>query len=312
MKPVHHRGRRARAGHDQYWTAEATNLLVTVLSRLEERDRTSFVFVVARHRLTGEIIEDAFELWKAPRRIRRFLQKHPRDQYDLFWSPGAFSKPKRVRSAALSVSYGWCRLKDWRQCRPRPSIVWSIGDGYEAIWLWRKFETPGRVEAISRALAKRFGGDIGSTYPVSLLRIPHTINHDDEKRAPVEVVWFDDLLQRRPKVRSPKASPARQEKPLADPFTCGRYIVAENYRERVSPQCYDLMLHRRERRDDAPQCVTRVVRALKKAGARTDEIAGVVWRSPYFIGRYGQTREKLAAVLRVRLRSIARAEARSS
>src|SRR5215203_1556613 len=61
-----------------------------------------------------------------------------------------------------------------------------------------------------------------------------------------------------------------------------------------------------------PQCVTRVVRALKKAGASTDEIAGVVWRSPYFISRYGQTREKLAAVLRVRLRSIARAEARSS
>ena len=303
-------GRRARAGHDQYWTAQATNIVITVLDRLADRERTSFVFVVARDRLTGELIEESFELWKAPRRIRRFLQKHPRDRYDLFWSPMVFAKPKRIRGAALSVSFGWCRLKDWRQCRPRPSIVWSIGDGYEAIWLWRKFETPGRVEAISRALAKRFGGDIGSTYPVSLLRIPHTINHDDEKRAPVEVVWFDDLLQRRPKVRSPKASRGQRKPP--DPFQHGRYTVAENYRDRVSPHCYELMLHRHERRDDAPQCVTRVVRALKKAGASTDEIAGVVWRSPYFISRYGQTREKLAAVLRVRLRSIARAEARSS
>src|SRR5215207_672664 len=204
MKAV--RRHRARAGQDQYCTAQAANLMVSVWDRLRDRDRTSFVFVAARDRLTGELIEEAFELWKAPRRARRFLQKHPRNQYDLFWSPMAFAKPKRVRSAALSVPFGWCRLKDWRQCRPRPSIVWSIGDGYEAIWLWRKFETPGRVEAISRALAKRFGGDIGSTYPVSLLRIPHTINHDDEKRAPVEVVWFDDLLQRRPKVRSPKAS----------------------------------------------------------------------------------------------------------
>jgi len=145
---------------------------------------------------------------------------------------------------------------------------------------------------------------------VSLLRIPHTINHEHGAR--VDVVWFDDLAQRRPKVRSPKALPARKEKSLADPFTCGRYIVAENYRERVSPQCYDIMRDRRERRNDAPQCITRIVRALNRAGASVDEIAAVVWRSPYFISRYGQTREKLTAVLRVRLRSIARAEARSS
>ena len=308
MKAV--RRHRARAGQDQYCTAQAANLMVSVWDRLRDRDRTSFVFVAARDRLTGELIEEAFELWKAPRRARRFLQKHPRNQYDLFWCPNAFAKPKRVRSAALSVPFGWCRLKDWRQCRPRPSIVWSTGEAYEAIWMWRKFESPGGAEAISRALAKRFRGEVGSTYPVSLLRVPHTINHEHGAR--VDVVWFDDLAQRRPKVRSPKASPARQEKPLADPFTCGRYIVAENYRERVSPQCYDLMRHRRERREDAPQCVTRMVRALNKAGASGDEIAAVVWRSPYFISRYGQTREKLTAVLRVRLRSIARAEARSS
>src|SRR5215207_53570 len=171
--------------------------------------------------------------------------------------------------------------------------------------MWRKFESPGRAEAISRALAKRFRGEVGSTYPVSLLRVPHTINHEHGAR--VDVVWFDDLAQRRPKVRSPKASPVRQEKPLVDPFTCGRYIVAENYRERVSPQCYDIMRHRRERRDDAPQCVTRIVWALNKAGASVDEIASVVWRIPYVISRYGQTRDKLDAVLRVRLRAIARA-----
>ena len=158
--------------------------------------------------------------------------------------------------------------------------------------------------------AKRFGGDIGSTYPVSLLRIPHTINHHDEKRAPVEVVWFDDLFTTSTEGAQSKASVRQRKTP--NPFQHGRYTVAENYRDRLSPHCYELMLHRRERRDDAPQCVTRVVRALKKAGASTDEIAGVVWRSPYFISRYGQTREKLADVLRVRLRSIARAEARST
>jgi hypothetical protein len=307
MSPVQHRGHRARAGYDQYWAAQATNLLITVLDRLAERERTSFVFVVARDRLTGELVEEAFELWKAPRRIRRFLQKHPRDRYDLFWSPMAFAKPKRVRSAALSVPFGWCRLRNWRQCRPRPSIVWSIGGSFEAIWLWRRFESPGGAEAISRALAKRFGGDIGSTYPVSLLRVPHTINHDGERRAPVEVVWFDDLSQRRPKVLSGKGSPLRRKPRPPVPLRHGRYTVAETYRESVSPQCYDLMLHRRERRDDGPRCVTRMVRALNKAGASLDEIAAVVWRSPYFINRYGQTREKLDAVLRVRLRAMERA-----
>jgi len=46
---------------------------------------------------------------------------------------------------------------------------------------------------------------------------------------------------------------------------------------------------------------------LNRAGASVDEIAAVVWRSPYFISRYGQTREKLDAVLRVRFRAIERA-----
>src|SRR5215203_3576918 len=115
MKAV--RRHRARAGQDQYCTAQAANLMVSVWDRLRDRDRTSFVFVAARDRLTGELIEEAFELWKAPRRARRFLQKHPRNQYDLFWCPNAFAKPKRVRSSALSVPFGWCRLKCWPRNR---------------------------------------------------------------------------------------------------------------------------------------------------------------------------------------------------
>jgi len=299
------RGRAARAGHDRYWITEAAAFVMASWHAYRSAERTTFVFVAARHHARQELVEEAFELDKAPRRLRSFLEKHPRREWDLFWSPAAFSKPKRVRSALMSTPYGWAKLNDWRGCRPAPSIVWITSPrNYEALWRWSKFQTPGKAEALCRSMAKHFKGDSRASNPLTWLRIPHTYNHETTPRSEVDVVWFDQSAQRRPTTRRNK--PPRRARRPANPFIHGRYTVAEKYRERMRWQSFNLIRHRRVRRRDHARCVQTIITDLFRAGERRHEIAAAVWRSPYFVAKHGQSLEALDRVVERRLNRLKR------
>ena len=291
-------------GYDRYWITEAASFLMTMWRRHPERDSPSYVVVAAQNRLTGAWVEYAFELANARRKVERFLDKHRRRDWDLFWCPNAFSRPKRSARYGLSTPFAWGDLRsaDWRDFRPPPSVVWVAEPGRkEALWCWHRPESPGQAEAYSRALAHHFGGNDLGWYYHSLLRIPHTFsrtaNHHQHE---IHVIWFDEYCQlRRPRMGRSKACPKRKPAPprFANPFKHGRYSVAEEYRERLSSAAYQTMRHRTVIRYHRSRTISMIIHELKHAGASMDEIAAVVWRSPYFISKHGQKLDRLKTVL---------------
>jgi hypothetical protein len=143
---------------DPYWIDEGSSFLLSVWAHLTTEERIQFLIVAARHGITGKWVEYGFKLDDADCELREFLRKHPRKEWDLYWCPNPFRRPRRIKAYAMSTPFGWCDIDraPWTFFRPRPNLVWGTSPGRtQGLWLWHRFETPGRAEAYSRALELR-------------------------------------------------------------------------------------------------------------------------------------------------------------
>ena len=70
-------------------------------------------------------------------------------------------------------------------------------------------------------------------------------------------------------------------------------LVAKRYRRGVGGDRYRLMTDAFVISSDRSRCIFMIAAALLDAGASADEIASVIWHSPYFVSKYGQSRTKL-------------------
>src|SRR5262245_33283490 len=89
---------------------EAAQYMRSFLTNVWDFQDEGYVFLAAKDPQLGAWNEAAMRLGDCLRKIRRFIDRYPWTEYDLYFCPNAFSKPKRLASHALPTSLGWCDI----------------------------------------------------------------------------------------------------------------------------------------------------------------------------------------------------------
>lgn len=74
-------------------------------------------------------------------------------------------------------------------------------------------------------------------------------------------------------------------------------VVVKKYRKQYSHNIACLMTHNRVLSRDRSKCIFLIAKSLFEAEASNDEVAAVVWRSPYFRDKWGEDYQKLCEEL---------------
>lgn len=245
--------------------------------------------------------------------IRAILLRYDRHRFDQYYSPNIYSRPSRKADKVVMTLLGWCDVDraDPFAFEPKPSAVWQTSPGNtQALWFWDRLHPPSEAQAFSKALAYRHGGDKGGNAPNKLLRLPGSFNHKPEYDTPfIPLVHFDPKpITTRPRLLTGKDSVAVGDiEPLdMNPHAHHRLDVLRKYRSKLDTSTRHLIRHDEVLASDRSARRFAIVAGLYEAGATLDEIASVLWISPYFREKYG---EDLSALETEISRIIARAEA---
>jgi RepB DNA-primase from phage plasmid len=250
---------------------------------------SGFVFLAART-LDGRWIEKGFHVRFGARAIEKFLKDHDPNTHDLYYCANAFSSRKRLAEFALSTRFAWCDIDgaDPNAFRPQPSVLVETSPRrYQGLWKFATAVKPARAEAVSRHLTNTYHGDRGGWSITKMLRLPGTLNHKRAYDVPrVKVLRSDErVISAWPKVKMAE----RREAPTGeiDPTKFDADAVIQKYKAALAPNRRRLMQHTSVQNRDRSRIVFMIVAALHDAGATPNEIAAVVWRSPYFISKHG-------------------------
>lgn len=224
--------------------------------------------------------------------LDRFFREYSRWDFNLYFCPNPFSKDRRKKEFARPTRLSWCDMdaSDPRAYQPQASLVWATSPGrYQALWLWDRRHSVDEAEGFSRALTERHGGDAGWTI-TKMLRIPGSVNHKPHYQKP-----FVRLVHRnRNRIRDRPAPPAVNgrsygSKPLVLDFdhkAHKRLDVLKKYRRDLDPKARALIRDKRVYEKDRSDQIFHMVAGLHEVGATADEIASVIWNSPYFQDKY--------------------------
>lgn len=231
--------------------------------------------------------------------VNKFLKTHSRWDYNLYFCPNPFSKPRRQKAFALPSRLGWCDMdgSDPNAYRPVANHLWETSPKrYQGLWLWDARHDIKEAEGFSQALADRHGGDSGWTI-TKMLRIPGSLNHKPQYDEPfvrmVSQNW--GKVTERPIQTSTNARRHEAEPPTLDmnPDAHDRLAVLNKYRSKLGDSARSVMRHDRVIANDRSRWIFVMVADLHEVGASIDEIASVVWTSPYFREKYGDNRNAL-------------------
>lgn len=200
---------------------------------------------------------------------------------------------------------------------PPPSLLVDSGGGVQALWRVAPIavEDPGsavvlRVEGINAAIMRLLGCDDTSTHNIDrVLRVPGMNWPDRRKiaagRVPVmaRLISSHDGVQPldcfpQPSVRGATTAPTEGNGGAAelDPLKHDWRAVVEKYRRRLKSARVRLMATERltmPETNNRSRVIFMITADLYDAGASRDEIAAVVWRSPYFIDKKCQSIDRL-------------------
>jgi hypothetical protein len=132
-----------------------------------------------------------------------------------------------------------------------------------------------------------------------MLRIPGSINHKPSYQSPqVELVdgfrWHAQSM--RPKLLPQSRSLCRHVDGVRNFWQClDRQKVFERYRLKLHLRPRTLIRHAEVKEGDRSKCIFEIIAGLADAGASADEIAIVLWGSPYFVSKHGKSEERLCA-----------------
>lgn len=221
------------------------------------------------------------------------LKRYSRWQWDQYFCPNMFSEPNRQKQFARETRLAWCDVDeaDPFAFRPKPSMVWETSPGrYQALWLWDAKHSPDEAEAHSRALTYRHKGDKNG-WPVNkLLRLPGSINHKEGYGEPFIPLLHLDLIpiRTRPKpflikCRSYGSKPSGLD---FDHNAFTRGDVLKKHGRKLDPKARRLIKDKKVYERDRSAQIYHMVKSLHEAGATADEIASVIWGSPYFQDKY--------------------------
>lgn len=181
---------------------------------------------------------------------------------------------------------------------PNPSIVWQTSPGRtQALWSWGAPHPPETASAYSKALAYRHGGDKGGSAANKLLRLPGSYNHKPGYKKPfIPLLKFDFTgITVRPKLLSSQrgryTALVRGEE--LDPNAHKKIDVLKKYRSKLNASTRTLIRHNRVLAPDRSNRIFAMIAGLHEAGATLNEIASVIWASPYFRDKHGDNLSRL-------------------
>jgi hypothetical protein len=231
--------------------------------------------------------------------LNKFLREYSRWDHNLYFGVNPFSRDRRLTEFALPTSLAWCDMdaSNPNAYQPQPNLLWETSpDRFQALWLWDTKYDVEDAERISRSLADRHGGDSGWTV-TKMLRIPGSINHKPHYDEPfVKMVsqgW--KRTAKRPKLVPEKRRLRGVATQSLDmhPNAHKRLDVWRKYRSKLSVSARTVIRHNNVLAPDRSKWIFVMVTELFEAGATLDEIASVIWDSPYFLDKYGQNRKAL-------------------
>lgn len=274
----------------------SVKLQASFLKRVWSRHKSGYVFLAARNPKTNSWVDKAFKVPVDVSAVQAFLTDQPDSEFDIYYCPNVFSKPRRLAFYALPTPFVWCDIDgaDPSAFNPRPTLLTSTSPGrHQGLWQLDAPVDPEHAESLSKDLAYRFGGDPTGWSITKYLRVPGTTNHKPAyDRPPVTVEEDTD------ETIAPWTAPEEGARGCTtdldlDPFAADPAEVARRYRKKLRSEMYWLMTDKVQMSRDRSRCVFMIVAALHEAGATKDEIAAVVWRSPYFVSKYGQSLRSL-------------------
>jgi len=224
--------------------------------------------------------------------LNTFFHAHSRWEHNLYFCPNPFSQKRRKKKFALPSSVGWCDMDDSYPTayQPEASLLWETSpERYQALWLWDKRHSVEEAENYSRALAERHGGDTGFSI-TKMLRIPGSINHKPKYDEPlVRLVSRDwNRIAERPEPLAIKGRSYSSQTLVLDVDyrSHKRLDVLKKHRLKLDRTAKQLIRHNKAYAPDRSAQIFHMVTSLHEVGASLDEIASVIWDSPYFQDKY--------------------------
>lgn len=278
----------------------ATQFLVRVWSA----QPIGCVCLAARHAETRQWKEFSVDPEGVDVLLAAFFDTFSASEWDLYYCPSTFKRTRRMQQHANRSRFAWVDIDNGNpnDFDPPPTILIETSPGrFQGLWRLEEFVSREDAEAISKALAYQFGGDRNGWSSTKLLRIPYTVNHKPAYDHPVVRLVRQEnrcvsaaAIQRLLKGSQPglKRSGHFEDREL-DPAAHDWRSVVEKYGKLMPGVRRSLMKDDRCHSRDRSSCIFMIVQSLHAAGAEPDEIAAVVWRSPYFISKYGANRETL-------------------
>lgn len=255
-------------------------------------DYPSYGLFAFRHRKTMQFVEKSMQI-TGLEKAREILAKYNRWDWDQYFCPNMFCEPKRQKKLARDTRHALCDVDeaDPFAFKPHPSMVWETSPSrFQAIWIWDEKLTPLEAEAHSRALTYRHHGDKNG-WPINkLLRMPGSINHKKEYDEPfVRFIHYDEQpIKTRPKSFAIEGR-SYSAKPLVLDFDHKAHKcldVVKKYRSKLDPKARALIRDKKAYEPNRSDQIFHMVVGLHEVGATIDEIASVIWDSPYFQSKY--------------------------
>ena len=238
---------------------------------------------------------DKFIVLQEDAEIEALLWRYGRHRYDQYFSPNLYKQKRRMLNYVCNTSLGWCDVDEADPFAffPKPSVVWQTSPGRtQALWFWDQLYKPTRASAFSKALAYRHGGDRGGSAANKLLRLPGSLNHKPGYGQPfISLLHFDPRpVTARPRLLTGNDGNREADAQILDmnPHAHDASTVFKKYRLKLDPSTRHLIRHKRVQAPDRSGRIYAVIAGLYEAGATLDEIASVIWASPYFRDKYGE------------------------
>lgn len=296
-------------------TAEIDDFLTPTLwedgwpDRMTAKDQDEFLFAIWGPQVWDSVTTYAslcFRRKGSTRMVQEFAQvednicvvdllcSYSRHDWDQYFCPNLFTrKDRKLDSVFQDCWFGWCDVDkaDPFAFKPTPSVVWETSPGRtQALWFWDRPHRPKLASAYSKALTYRHGGDKGGSAPNKLLRLPGSFNLKPDYDKPfIPLLKFDSsLIKARPKLLTGQhgVGAAKAESLDMNPHAHDRLAVLKKYRSKLTTSTRSLIRHNRVKAQDRSSRIFAMVAGLHEAGATLDEVASVIWSSPYFRDKY--------------------------
>jgi len=283
------------------WVKESAEFLNFIWSPFKK----GFTFIRTIDVQTGVRSEHSFSADVSTHELVNFFQKHPREQYEMFFCPNAFKKNRRRLSEALPTPYAWAvvdRLE--MDIFPDPYFMWdSAPEVCHAIWPFDRKISARRAEDISREIAFTFGLKMDAWRATKYLRIPLTLNNK-------HYVRMRNTASYNIKSNQPVPEPIADEFKYLFRYACsGREdeliettipdgwshveLVYYKYFKKLSNYALSGMRHRSLYFRDRQWMIDGILHELISAGATRQEIRTVLWNNVYFLAEFGRDRTVL-------------------